>query len=137
MSTLEQWLKERDNGERDFVLVDVREPNEYEINKIPGAVLIPKGEFLTGKALGQLPADKQVVLHCKSGVRSAEALAASRAPASPTRCTSGAAWSPGSTRSTRRSRRTDAPDMTTPPTLRSGASSCVPGVSPRGWSPRR
>jgi sulfur-carrier protein adenylyltransferase/sulfurtransferase len=72
---LEQMLKERDNGDRDFVLVDVREPNEYEINKIPGSVLIPKGEFLNGNALSQLPSDKQVVLHCKSGVRSAEALA--------------------------------------------------------------
>jgi len=73
--TLEGWLKERENGDRDFVLVDVREPNEYEINKIPGSVLIPKGEFLDGSALGKLPGDKQVVLHCKSGVRSAEALA--------------------------------------------------------------
>jgi adenylyltransferase/sulfurtransferase len=75
VSTLEQMLKEREAGERDFVLVDVREPNEYEINKIPGSVLIPKGEFLNGNALGQLPADKQVVMHCKSGVRSAETLA--------------------------------------------------------------
>ncbi len=75
VTTLEHWLKERDNAERDFVLVDVREPNEYEINKIPGSVLIPKGEFLTGAALAQLPQDKQVVLHCKSGARSAEALA--------------------------------------------------------------
>ena len=48
---LEHMLKERDNGERDFVLVDVREPNEAEINHIPGAVLIPKGEFLNGNAL--------------------------------------------------------------------------------------
>ena len=63
------------NGERDFVLVDVREPNEYEINQIPGSVLIPKGEFLNGNALEQLPQDKQIVLHCKTGVRSAEALA--------------------------------------------------------------
>ena len=39
----------------DFVLIDVREPNEYEINQIPGSVLIPKGEFLNGHALGQLP----------------------------------------------------------------------------------
>lgn len=75
VATLEQWLKERERGERDFVLVDVREPNEHEINRIPGSVLIPKGEFLNGAALGQLPADKQVVLHCKSGVRSAEVLA--------------------------------------------------------------
>jgi adenylyltransferase/sulfurtransferase len=75
VTTLEQWLKERDNGERDFVLVDVREPNEYEINRIPGSVLIPKGDFLNGSALEQLPSDKQVVMHCKSGVRSAETLA--------------------------------------------------------------
>ncbi|MBA3310809.1 MAG: ThiF family adenylyltransferase, partial [Nocardioidaceae bacterium] len=75
VATLETWLKERDDNERDFVLVDVREPNEYEINQIPGAVLIPKGEFLSGAALGQLPQDKQVVLHCKSGARSAECLA--------------------------------------------------------------
>ena len=75
VTTLEQWLKERDNGERDFVLVDVREPNEYEINRIPGSVLIPKGDFLNGSALEHLPSDKQVVMHCKSGVRSAETLA--------------------------------------------------------------
>ena len=72
---LEQCSRSGTNGERDFVLVDVREPNEYEINQIPGSVLIPKGEFLTGDALGQLPQDKQIVLHCKTGVRSAEALA--------------------------------------------------------------
>ena len=75
VTTLAGWLKEREEGARDFVLVDVREPNEYEINKIPGSVLIPKGEFLAGNALGQLPQDKQVVLQCKSGARSAEVLA--------------------------------------------------------------
>jgi molybdopterin/thiamine biosynthesis adenylyltransferase/rhodanese-related sulfurtransferase len=75
VAMLETMLKERENGERDFVLVDVREPNEYEINRIPGSVLIPKGEFLNGTAIEQLPQDKQIVLHCKSGVRSAEALA--------------------------------------------------------------
>lgn len=78
VTQLEHMLKEREEGTRDFVLVDVREPNEYEINQIPGAVLIPKGEFLNGNALEQLPSvdsGKQVVLHCKTGVRSAEALA--------------------------------------------------------------
>jgi adenylyltransferase/sulfurtransferase len=75
VAMLKDWLDERDQGGRDFVLVDVREPNEREINAIPGAVLIPKGDFLNGAALGQLPSDKQVVLHCKTGVRSAEALA--------------------------------------------------------------
>ncbi len=73
---LEHMLKERAEGTRDFTLVDVREQNEYEINRIPGSVLLPKGEFLNGHAFEQLPQDKQVVLHCKSGVRSAEALAA-------------------------------------------------------------
>ena len=75
VTELEHMLKERDEGTRDFVLVDVREQNEYEINKIPGAVLIPKGEFLNGHAFDQLTQDKPVVLHCKTGVRSAEALA--------------------------------------------------------------
>ncbi|MFC7327673.1 adenylyltransferase/sulfurtransferase MoeZ [Marinactinospora rubrisoli] len=64
-----------DRGE-DFYLVDVREKNEYEIVSIPGSVLIPKGEFLNGEAFGKLPQDKKIVLHCKSGGRSAEALAA-------------------------------------------------------------
>jgi molybdopterin/thiamine biosynthesis adenylyltransferase/rhodanese-related sulfurtransferase len=63
-----------DNDEKIF-LVDVREPNEYEIVSIPGAVLIPKDQFLTGAALEQLPQDRRIVLHCKSGARSAEALA--------------------------------------------------------------
>jgi molybdopterin/thiamine biosynthesis adenylyltransferase/rhodanese-related sulfurtransferase len=60
-------------------LVDVREPNEYEIVSIPGATLIPKGEFLNGSALEELPQDKQIVLHCKSGARSAEVLAVLKA----------------------------------------------------------
>jgi adenylyltransferase/sulfurtransferase len=75
VTQLEHMLKEREEGSRDFVLVDVREPNEYEINRIPGSVLIPKGDFLNGSALEKLPSDKQIVMHCKSGVRSAETLA--------------------------------------------------------------
>ncbi|SDQ44497.1 adenylyltransferase/sulfurtransferase MoeZ [Thermostaphylospora chromogena] len=63
-----------DRGE-DIFLVDVREPNEYEIVSIPGATLIPKGQFIDGSALERLPQDKKIVLHCKSGARSAEALA--------------------------------------------------------------
>ncbi|MFC4058265.1 adenylyltransferase/sulfurtransferase MoeZ [Planomonospora corallina] len=68
---LKAW---QDRGENIYV-VDVREPNEYEIVSIPGAVLIPKGEFLNGSALEKLPQDKKIVLHCKSGARSAECLA--------------------------------------------------------------
>jgi len=75
VTQLSSMLKEREEGTRDFTLIDVREPNEYEINRIPGSVLIPKGDFLNGEALTRLSQDKPVVLHCKSGVRSAEALA--------------------------------------------------------------
>jgi sulfur-carrier protein adenylyltransferase/sulfurtransferase len=63
-----------DNDEKIF-LVDVREPNEYEIVSIPGSVLIPKDQFLNGSALEKLPQDRRIVLHCKSGARSAECLA--------------------------------------------------------------
>jgi sulfur-carrier protein adenylyltransferase/sulfurtransferase len=68
-------LKEMLDRDDDIFLVDVREPNEYEIVSIPGAVLIPKDQFLSGAALERLPQDKRVVLHCKSGARSAECLA--------------------------------------------------------------
>ena len=68
-------LKEMLDGDDNIFLVDVREPNEYEIVSIPGSVLIPKGEFLSGAALEQLPQDRRIVLHCKSGARSAECLA--------------------------------------------------------------
>jgi sulfur-carrier protein adenylyltransferase/sulfurtransferase len=75
---LEEWLKERNDGGRDFVLVDVREPNEREINQIPGSVLIPKGDFLSGEGLQQLPQNKQAVFYCKVGGRSAEVLAVAK-----------------------------------------------------------
>ncbi|MFZ9988061.1 MAG: adenylyltransferase/sulfurtransferase MoeZ [Candidatus Nanopelagicales bacterium] len=72
---LKQMLDERAAGERDFVLIDVREPIEWEIATIDGAEFISKGEFLDGSALEKLPQDKQIVLHCKVGGRSAEVLA--------------------------------------------------------------
>jgi adenylyltransferase/sulfurtransferase len=68
-------LKDMQDAGENIYLVDVREPNEYEIVSIPGSVLIPKGEFLSGAALERLPQDQRVVLHCKSGARSAECLA--------------------------------------------------------------
>ncbi|GAA3870988.1 adenylyltransferase/sulfurtransferase MoeZ [Saccharothrix violaceirubra] len=68
-------LKDKQDRGDDFLLVDVREPHEFEIVRIPGSVLIPKDRILSGEAFAELPQDKQIVLHCKSGVRSAEALA--------------------------------------------------------------
>ncbi|GAA1307017.1 adenylyltransferase/sulfurtransferase MoeZ [Saccharothrix xinjiangensis] len=69
-------LKQKQDAGDDFLLVDVREPHEYEIVKIPGSVLVPKDRILSGEAFAELPQDKPLVLHCKSGARSAEALAA-------------------------------------------------------------
>ncbi|TVT24651.1 adenylyltransferase/sulfurtransferase MoeZ [Amycolatopsis rhizosphaerae] len=69
-------LKAKFDAGEDFVLIDVREPHEYEIVNIKGAKLIPKDRILSGEALAELPQDKPIVLHCKSGARSAEALAA-------------------------------------------------------------
>ena len=60
---------------RELQLVDVREPVEWDIMHLPGAVLIPKGRIVSGEALASLPQNKQIVLYCKTGIRSAEALA--------------------------------------------------------------
>ena len=68
-------LKAMMDAGKDFYLVDVREPNEFEIVSIPGATLIPKDRILNGEVLAELPQDKPVVLYCKTGQRSAEALA--------------------------------------------------------------
>ncbi|WP_278263412.1 adenylyltransferase/sulfurtransferase MoeZ [Nocardia sp. AG03] len=57
-------------------LIDVREPVEWDIVHIEGATLIPKDRILSGEALSELPQHKPIVLHCKTGIRSAEALAA-------------------------------------------------------------
>jgi adenylyltransferase/sulfurtransferase len=72
-------LKAKMDAGEDFLLVDVREPAEFEIVSIPGAVLIPKGDILNGSALVDLPQDKKVVMYCKTGIRSAETLAAVKA----------------------------------------------------------
>ena len=64
-------LKARmDKGEDVFVL-DVREPHEYEINRIPGSTLIPLGEL--PERFTELDANREIVSQCKSGMRSARA----------------------------------------------------------------
>ena len=64
---------------KDLAIIDVREPVEWDIVHLPGATLIPKDRILSGDALAELPQDKPIVLHCKTGIRSAEALAALKA----------------------------------------------------------
>ena len=68
-------LKNKIDNKENFLLIDVREPSEFEIVRIPGSILVPKQSFLDGSALADLPQDKPIILHCKSGVRSAECLA--------------------------------------------------------------
>lgn len=58
------------------VLVDVREPNEHAEVAIPGATLVPLSRFSTGD-LPEL-GDRELILHCKGGGRSADALARCR-----------------------------------------------------------
>ncbi|HWB95989.1 MAG TPA: molybdopterin-synthase adenylyltransferase MoeB [Bryobacteraceae bacterium] len=61
-----------DRGDR-FVLLDVREPHEYKICNIPTAILIPLGEL--PKRVSELNPSDEIVAHCKSGMRSAKAVA--------------------------------------------------------------
>ena len=77
--TLRARLRDREQGRDDFVLVDVREGFEREIVTIPGSVHVPLGDLLAGAGMDRLPPGRRVVLHCKSGARSAAALEALRA----------------------------------------------------------
>jgi sulfur-carrier protein adenylyltransferase/sulfurtransferase len=69
-------LKDLIDSDKPIALIDVREPAEWEIVRIPGATLVPKDQILRGEALSELPQDRQIVMYCKTGVRSAETLAA-------------------------------------------------------------
>jgi adenylyltransferase/sulfurtransferase len=78
------WLKEREGGVRDFLLVDVREPFEREIAVIPGAVSVPLAQLRADPAaLLAQASGRPIVLHCKSGGRSAQALDLVRAAGVP------------------------------------------------------
>lgn len=75
---LATMLASRNAGLKDFELVDVREPGEFDIVRIDGAVLIPQGRILAGEAWQELPQDKDIVFLCKAGTRSANVLAAAQ-----------------------------------------------------------
>jgi len=66
-------LKRKIDAKEDFFLLDVREPNEYQIGKIPGSTLIPLGEV--PQRVSEIPRDKEIIVHCKMGGRSAKAAA--------------------------------------------------------------
>jgi rhodanese-related sulfurtransferase len=67
--------KKLDDGD-DFQLIDVRQPDEYAFAKIEGAKLIPLGEIIN--RMSELDSNKEVILHCKMGGRSARAIEALR-----------------------------------------------------------
>ena len=75
---LATMLASRKAGLKDFELVDVRETGEHDIVSIDGSKLIPQGRILAGEAWVELPQDKEIVFHCKSGARSANVLEAAR-----------------------------------------------------------
>ncbi|MET4061475.1 molybdopterin/thiamine biosynthesis adenylyltransferase/rhodanese-related sulfurtransferase [Arthrobacter sp. UYP6] len=70
---LQRLLAARSSGERDFDLLDVREPGEYAIVNIDGAVLMPRAGILSGDNLPER--SRELYVHCKSGGRSAEVAA--------------------------------------------------------------
>jgi sulfur-carrier protein adenylyltransferase/sulfurtransferase len=65
-------LKRLMDQKKPFVLVDVREPHEYDICRIPGSTLIPLGEV--ARRMHELNSADDIVVHCRSGVRSAKAV---------------------------------------------------------------
>jgi rhodanese-related sulfurtransferase len=67
-----QELKQKLDRHESIELIDVREPFEYEIARIDGAKLIPLGEL--SRRLNEIRRDGQAIVHCHSGVRSAQAV---------------------------------------------------------------
>jgi adenylyltransferase/sulfurtransferase len=75
--TVQELKQLLDSEAKDFVLLDVRNPNEYEIAKLPGSVLVPLPEIENGKGVEkvkELLNGHKLIAHCKLGGRSAKAL---------------------------------------------------------------
>ncbi|OLP18992.1 molybdenum cofactor biosynthesis protein MoeB [Leptolyngbya sp. 'hensonii'] len=75
--TVQELKQLLESGSNDFVLLDVRNPNEYEIARIPGSVLVPLPEIESGSGVEkvkELLNGHRLIAHCKMGGRSAKAL---------------------------------------------------------------
>ena len=70
-------LKRRIDQGQAVQVIDVREPHEHAIGRIPGAALIPLGDVVA--RAGELDPTREAIVHCKSGIRSRKAIAALRA----------------------------------------------------------
>ncbi len=76
--TVQELKQLIDSGTNDYVLLDVRNPNEYEIARIPGSVLVPLPDIENGSGVAkvkELLKGHKLIAHCKLGGRSAKALA--------------------------------------------------------------
>ncbi|HHP7232587.1 MAG TPA: molybdopterin-synthase adenylyltransferase MoeB [Xenococcaceae cyanobacterium] len=76
--TVQELKQLLDSNTQDFVLLDVRNPNEYEIAQIPGSVLVPLPDIENGSGINQVKEllnGHRLIAHCKMGGRSAKALA--------------------------------------------------------------
>jgi sulfur-carrier protein adenylyltransferase/sulfurtransferase len=67
-------LKARMDAGEDIQLIDVRQPEEYAFARINGAKLIPLGELM--QRMKEIDSDRETVIHCKMGARSARAVMA-------------------------------------------------------------
>ena len=67
-----EQLKQRIDAGEDLFVLDVRNPNEFQICRIPGTTLLPLPEL--PNRFAEVPKDREVVVHCKSGMRSAKAI---------------------------------------------------------------
>jgi sulfur-carrier protein adenylyltransferase/sulfurtransferase len=75
--TVKELKELLDSGAKDFVLLDVRNPNEYDIAKIPGSVLVPLPDIENGNGVAKVKEilnGHRLIAHCKMGGRSAKAL---------------------------------------------------------------
>lgn len=75
--TVKELKQILDSGASDYVLLDVRNPNEYEIAKIPGSVLVPLPDIENGSGVAQVQEllnGHKLIVHCKMGGRSAKAI---------------------------------------------------------------
>jgi sulfur-carrier protein adenylyltransferase/sulfurtransferase len=81
LETTVMELKRRMDARETFFLLDVREQHEYRICRIPGATLIALGDV--SRRLDDIPRDREIIVHCKSGVRSAKAAAMLRSAGFP------------------------------------------------------
>ena len=75
--TVQELKQLFDSGATDYLLLDVRNPNEYEIAKLPGSVLVPLSDIENGKGVEkvkELLNGHRLIAHCKLGGRSAKAL---------------------------------------------------------------